>query len=62
VQLAEAAAARAAGPGGMVPPVAQRGANADDEKHENQLPTLDHGLFNVEEPTMAPVIGLSGGA
>jgi hypothetical protein len=56
-QLAETAAARAAGQGGMVPPVGHRGASADDEQHENQLPTLDHGLFDVEVPTVAPVIG-----
>lgn len=59
-QLAEAAAARASGTG-MVPPVGQRGVSADDEQHENQLPTLDHGLFDVEVPTAAPVIGLTGG-
>jgi hypothetical protein len=56
-QLAETAAARAAGTGGMMPPVGPRGAGADDEQHENQLPTLDHGLFFVDEPTVAPVIG-----
>ena len=56
-QLAETAAARAAGQGGMMPPVGHRGASADDEQHENQLPTLDHGLFDVEVPTVAPVIG-----
>jgi hypothetical protein len=54
-QLAETA--RAAGPGGMVPPGGQHGANAEDEKHENDLPTLDHGLFDVAEPTMSAVIG-----
>lgn len=53
---AESAAARAASHGGMVPPAAgQRGA--EDEKHENQLPTIDHGLFVVEVPTSPPVIG-----
>jgi hypothetical protein len=61
VQLAETAAARAAGPAGMAPGVGQRGAGADDEPHENELPTLDHGLFAVEEPTSAAVIGLTEG-
>jgi hypothetical protein len=56
-RLAETAAARAAGQGGMAPPVGSRGTSADDEQHENQLPTLDHGLFDVEVPTVAPVIG-----
>jgi hypothetical protein len=56
-QLAETAAARASGQGGMVPPVGQRGTTADDEQHENQLPTLDHGLFDVDEPVVAAVIG-----
>jgi hypothetical protein len=56
-RLAETAAARAAGQGGMVPPVGQRGMGADDEQHENQLPTLDHGLFDVAVPTVAAVIG-----
>ena len=55
-ETAAAAAARAAGPGAMAP-VGQRGAAADDEQHENQLPTLDHGLFDLEEPTVPAVIG-----
>jgi hypothetical protein len=59
---AEAAAARGYGPGGMVPPVGGlRGAGADDEKHENQLPTVDNHLFTVDEPHSRAVIGLLDG-
>jgi hypothetical protein len=61
VPLPEVAATRGAGHGGMVPPVGQRGPDADDEQHENRMPTLDHRLFDVEVPTIAPVIGLTGG-
>lgn len=50
--LPETAAARAGGPTGMVPPVGQRGAAADDQRHENRMPTLDHGLFTVDEPVV----------
>lgn len=60
VPLPEVAATRGAGHGGMVPPVGQRGPD-DDEQHENRMPTLDHRLFDVEVPTIAPVIGLTGG-
>jgi hypothetical protein len=53
---AESAAARAAGHGGVAPPVGgQRGA--DDERHENQMPTINHGLFTVEVPVSPAVIG-----
>ncbi|UVS78772.1 hypothetical protein [Actinokineospora sp. UTMC 2448] len=54
----EAATARPAGaPGGMAPSAGQRGAGAEDETHENRMPVLDHGLFTVEFPTCAAVIG-----
>ncbi|WP_024874080.1 hypothetical protein [Saccharomonospora piscinae] len=58
-QLAsESAAARPGVLGGMVPPGAARGG-PDEEQHENHLPTIDHGLFTVEEPGSEAVIGLS---
>jgi hypothetical protein len=60
-RLAETAAARAAGPSGMVPPVGQRGASAEDEKHENRMPTLDHGLFALNESVISAVIDTTGG-
>ncbi|WP_245574056.1 WXG100 family type VII secretion target [Amycolatopsis nigrescens] len=57
----ESAAARAAGHGGMAPPIGgQRGT--DDERHENQMPTIDHRLFAVEVPASQPVIGETTGA
>jgi len=56
-QLAAETAAARAGQPGMVPPVGgQRGAGTDDEKHENQLPTIDQGLFAVTDPASQPVI------
>jgi hypothetical protein len=60
--LAETAAARAAAQGGMIPPPVggQRGASADDDSHENRLPTVDHGLFVVDMPNYVEVIGLTG--
>lgn len=56
-QLAtQSAAARGAGPGGLMSPFgAQRGA--DDEPYENRLPRIDHGLFTVDTPTTPAVIG-----
>ncbi|GAA4298408.1 hypothetical protein GCM10023148_57600 [Actinokineospora soli] len=43
--------------GGMSPPVGQRGGGTEDEEHENRMPVLDHGLFAVDAPISAPVIG-----
>lgn len=56
---AEAAAARTAGHGGMVPPVGARGAGAEDERHENRMPVIDRGLFSVEGQISVPVIGVT---
>ncbi|PSL57757.1 hypothetical protein B0I31_102736 [Saccharothrix carnea] len=36
--------------------------NSDDERHENRMPTIDHGLFTVEEPATPAVIGQTTGA
>ncbi|MBN6038329.1 hypothetical protein JYK18_25925 [Amycolatopsis sp. 195334CR] len=55
---AEMAASRGGAMGGMVPPGAGGGRGSDDEKHENQLPTIDHGLFPAAEPGSEAVIGL----
>jgi hypothetical protein len=54
---AESAAARAAGHGGMVPPVGGQRGGAEDERHENQMPTISHGLFTVEMLASPAVIG-----
>jgi hypothetical protein len=43
--------------GAMAPPAA--GARGDDEQeHQNQMPTLDHGLFELDERACPPVIGV----
>ncbi|WP_153034120.1 hypothetical protein [Amycolatopsis sp. YIM 10] len=55
---AEMAAGRSGAMGGMVPPGAGGGRGSDDERHENQLPTIDHGLFPAAEPGSEAVIGL----
>jgi hypothetical protein len=54
----ESAVARAAQQGGLMPPVGSRGAGADEEAHVNRMPVIDQGLFIVETPTSAPVIGV----
>jgi hypothetical protein len=54
---AEAAAARAGAPGGMVPPVGGQRGDSDNERHENLLPKLGHGLFDVDVHTSGSVIG-----
>jgi hypothetical protein len=42
--------------GAMAPPPG--GARKDDDQpHENQMPTLDHGLFVVNERVSPAVIG-----
>lgn len=58
---AEAAAARAGGPGGMVPPVGGQRGGPEDDRHENAMPRLGHGLFDVDEGTAGSVIGLPAG-
>lgn len=54
---AQSAAARAAGHGGVMSPIGGQRGGADDERHENQMPTIDHGLFKVDVPTTPAVIG-----
>lgn len=55
--LAESAAARAAGPGGMMPPVGGQRGDSDNERHENHLPRVGHGLFDVDVNASGSVIG-----
>lgn len=55
---AESATARSGAMGGMMPPGAGARGTSEDEEHENQLPTIDHQLFPVEEPGSEVVIGL----
>lgn len=58
-QLAtESATARSAGMGGMAPPGAGTRGKAEDEEHENRMPTIDHRLFPVAKPDSEVVIGL----
>lgn len=46
--------------GAMAPPGG--GARGEDEqRHENQMPTLDHGLFELDERACPPVIGETSG-
>jgi hypothetical protein len=49
------AVARGVPHGGVAPPVS--GRRDDETRHENQLPTIDHGLFTVEVATSPAVIG-----
>lgn len=53
---ADTSSRSAAQPGGMAPQAG--GARKDeDQPHENQMPTLDHGLFTVDERVSPSVIG-----
>lgn len=49
--------ARSAGQNGVLAPPASGARGDDDQPHENQLPTLDHGLFEVDERVAPAVIG-----
>lgn len=44
--------------GGMAPPAGGARGGDDDQPHENQMPTLDHGLFELDERACPPVIGV----
>ncbi|AXB41347.1 hypothetical protein [Amycolatopsis albispora] len=57
-RMAAEMAARSGAMTGMVPPGAGAGRGSSDEEHENQLPTIDHGLFPAAEPGSEAVIGL----
>ncbi|WP_197288792.1 hypothetical protein [Nocardia sp. NRRL S-836] len=55
--IGEANARGQAQNGAMAPPPS--GARGDDEQeHQNQMPTLDHGLFELDERACPPVIGV----
>lgn len=56
--LSNAAAARAMGPAGFLPPAgAARPAEDEDKPHRTRLPNVDSGIFAVDERTSTPVIG-----
>jgi hypothetical protein len=55
--MSELAAARGSGLGGMVPGTGANGRREDDERHTNQLPTVDQRLFATSERVSTPVIG-----
>lgn len=48
--------ARTAAQNGVMPPPGGA-ARSEDQRHENQMPTLDHGLFELDERACPPVIG-----
>jgi len=56
--LADLAARRGMGAGGMYGPMAGRGAEGEgDQRHRSRLPNVDNGLFALDERASAPVIG-----
>lgn len=55
--LTDAAARRAMGAGGMWSPMAPRSAEDDDKSHQSRLPSMDSGIFTVDERASSPVIG-----
>jgi hypothetical protein len=58
-EMSELAAAESAGgEGGMWPGMGARGRGGEDEEHQNRMPTIDQGLFGVDERACTPVIGL----
>ncbi|WP_367128441.1 hypothetical protein [Saccharothrix sp. HUAS TT1] len=59
---ADPAATRGAGQAAVAPPVGGRPGGGDDEQHENRMPTVDHGLFTVDDPVSPAVIGETTGA
>ncbi len=46
---------------GMMPPPGGGARGEDEQPHENQMPTLDHGLFDLDERAAPPVIGETSG-
>jgi len=56
------ATARGTTQAAMAPPVGGRANGGDDEAHENRMPTIDHGLFTVDDPVSPAVIGQTTGA
>ncbi len=54
--LSELAARRGMSPGGFMPPTAGR-PGEDDKEHPNRLPSVDNGIFKLDERASDPVIG-----
>ena len=50
------AESRSAAQGSGMAPGAGGARKDDDQEHENQMPTLDHGLFVVNEQAVAPAV------
>lgn len=55
--LSDAAAKRAMGPGGGFMPMAPRAGGDEEKSRSGRLPTVDNGIFAVDERTSHPVIG-----
>lgn len=55
-------AARGTTPAAMAAPIGSRANGADDEPHENRMPSVNHGLFKVDAPAGPAVIGETTGA
>jgi hypothetical protein len=55
--LSNAAARRAMGPSGMYPPMVRPMGGDDDKRRNNRLPSVDTGLFSLDERTSSAVIG-----
>ncbi|WP_156077210.1 hypothetical protein [Saccharothrix sp. NRRL B-16314] len=58
---ADAAAGRGGVSAAVAPAAGGRPDHSDDETHENRMPTIDHGLFTVDEVVGPPVIGQTTG-
>ncbi|MFE9749880.1 hypothetical protein ACFYOT_33625 [Saccharothrix saharensis] len=58
----DAPGARGTAQAAMAAPVGGRADGADDEPHENRMPTADHGLFKVDDSGSPAVIGQPTGA
>jgi hypothetical protein len=55
--LSELAARRGMPPGGFLPPTAGRPGEEEDKEHPNRLPSVNNGLFKLDERASDPVIG-----
>ncbi|MFJ6673799.1 hypothetical protein ACIQMJ_22050 [Actinosynnema sp. NPDC091369] len=58
----DASGARGAAQAAMATPVGGHADDGDDEPHENRMPTVDHGLFKVDDQGSPAVIGELTGA
>ncbi|MFD8495221.1 WXG100 family type VII secretion target [Amycolatopsis sp. NPDC059657] len=56
--MAQLAAARAAGNGGMMPGHGARAQGEEEKEHKNRMPVFDQPLLDADEMTSTPVIGL----